>query len=229
MASHRNHITMETKIFNQRGEATGSMELPSELFEVRMNRDLVQQVLRSYDANARHSIAHTKDRSELRGGGKKPWKQKGTGRARHASIRSPIWKGGGVAFGPTKFRNFSQKINKKMMQKALAMVLSSKVHDQELLMLDSIGLEEPKTKVMVAMLGAISSHLYQYRSSKRGKDSVLVVTPSKNRMIERAIKNLPHAAATSADSLNIKDMVKNKYLVLTKESIPVLQKRNGHI
>ena len=138
--------------YTQNGKESGKAELPSEIFDVKMNSDLVHQVVIAQMSNQRQVIAHTKDKSEVRGGGKKPWKQKGTGRARHGSIRSPIWKGGGVTFGPTKDRNFKKKINKKMRRKALFMVLSSKVKDKEMIILDELKIEKPKTKEIMKII-----------------------------------------------------------------------------
>ena len=202
---------METKLYNQMGEAIGTAELPAAFFDVPLKSDLLQQVLNAQNANARKVIAHTKGRGEVRGGGKKPWKQKGTGRARHASIRSPIWKGGGVAFGPTKERNFSQKINKKMFRKALAMVLSSKVRDGEFMLLQALAFSEPKTKDAATMF-----------KNLKVPSSVVVVTATKDRNVERAIRNIPRTCVLSATSLNVKDLLSKKYLVLTQESIPVI-------
>lgn len=204
---------MNTKVINQKGKEVGTMELPSELFEVMFKADVVQHALLAQRANARQTIAHTKGRGEVRGGGKKPWKQKGTGRARHASIRSPIWKGGGVAFGPTKERNFEQKINKKTFRKALAMVLSSKLNDGELTIMDRMTFTEPKTKEAVGI----------FKAMNLGRGKVLVVTPAKDRNAERAIRNLPNAAVISADSLNVHDLLQKKFLVVLQDAVAVMQ------
>lgn len=201
---------METKLFNQLGEEIGMVDLSSSIFDVPMHHDVVQQVLLAQLANARQSIAHTKGRGEVRGGGKKPWKQKGTGRARHASIRSPIWKGGGVSFGPKKERNFSQKVNKKMARKALTMVLSSKVRDGEFRLIDALSLSSPKTKEAFQIIKKITKH------------SVMIVTPAKDRALERALGNIPRTGIMSADSLNINDLLGKKYLVMTKDALPVI-------
>src|SRR3990167_5955176 len=117
---------MKISIYNQAGEKTSTMNLPKEIFEIKFNADLVHQIAVSLSANKRQISAHSKTRSEVRGGGKKPWRQKGTGRARHGSIRSPLWKGGGVTFGPRKDKVYEKDVPKKMRRKALLMVLSEK-------------------------------------------------------------------------------------------------------
>jgi len=130
---------MKVDIQNQKGEKVGTMELPKEIFEVEASPSLLHQAVVAQMSNMRTNIAHTKDRSEVRGGGRKPWRQKGTGRARHGSRRSPIWVGGGVTFGPTKYRNFTKKINIKMKQKAILAALSGKAKDSELVILDKLS------------------------------------------------------------------------------------------
>jgi len=146
---------MKVSVYDQQGKEAGTTLLPKEIFGLSVKPDLVHQVIISQMANRRRVIAHAKDRSEVRGGGKKPWRQKGTGRARHGSIRSPLWKGGGVTFGPTKERNFKKIIPKKMKRKALFMALSSKVKDGELVVVDELKLENHKTKDFVKILKAI--------------------------------------------------------------------------
>ena len=215
---------MKTKLFNQSGEIIGEVDLPDKIFGVVMNAELVKQVIDAQSANSRQIIAHTKDRSEVRGGGRKPWRQKGTGRARHASIRSPIWKGGGVAFGPTKERNFEKKINKKMKRRALFMALSSKVGDRELLVLDALNFETPKTKIAANTLKVLSAKLDGYRESKKKRDSILLVTPGQDKNIIRAVNNLPFIEMLSADSLNIRDVLAKKYTILLKDAVPVIEK-----
>ncbi|MEK7582998.1 MAG: 50S ribosomal protein L4 [Patescibacteria group bacterium] len=203
---------MQSPVYNQQGEEIGTMELPAHLFEVAFNADTVHSVMLAQEANARHSIAHTKGRGEVRGGGKKPWRQKGTGRARHASIRSPIWKGGGVAFGPTKERNFSQKVNKKLARTALAMVLSSKVHDGEFKVVEGMQFEDSKTKFAAATLKKLAP------SSR----SVLVVTPKKNESLDRAMRNLKTSGVIAADSLNVRDILATQYVIVLKDAIGVM-------
>src|SRR3989338_4393818 len=127
---------MEAKVYTQDGKESGKVKLPEDVFNLPWNSDLVHQVVVSMESNARVTVAHTKDRSEVSGGGKKPWKQKGTGRARHGSIRSPLWIGGGVTHGPRNEKNFKKKINKKMKIKALYVVLSEKLRNNEILFLN---------------------------------------------------------------------------------------------
>src|SRR3989338_1624991 len=148
---------METQIYNQIGKPVGKITLPEGVFNVRWNADLVKQVADSLLSAKRKNIAHTKDRSEVRGGGKKPWQQKGTGRARHGSIRSPIWVGGGVTGGPRNEKNFDRKVSKKMRAKALYTILSQKLRDGEVLFVDKMALAEPKTKVAVQALHSLSA------------------------------------------------------------------------
>lgn len=201
---------MKIDTYNQNGEKVGQTILPKEVFDIKMNPDLVHQVVVSQMANRRQVIAHAKDRSEVRGGGKKPWKQKGTGRARHGSIRSPLWKGGGVTFGPTKERNFKKIIPKKMKRKVLFMVLSSKVKDGELIVVDEIKLENLKTKGLAALLKTVLKE-------KRG--SALIILPSKDDKIIKAAGNIPKVRVMLINELNALDLLNYKYLVMPKEAI----------
>ena len=147
---------METQVYNQTGKSVGTVSLPESIFGVPWNADLVHQVVLGMQANARTPIAHTKTRGEVRGGGRKPWKQKGTGRARHGSTRSPIWVGGGVAHGPRNDKSYAQKINKKMKAKALYTVLSEKLRKGEVLFLEEISLPKMKTKDAVAIVNSLA-------------------------------------------------------------------------
>ena len=215
---------MKVNLYNQNAEIIGEAELPDDIFGLKINPDLVHQVLTAQMANSRQVIAHTKDRGEVRGGGKKPWRQKGTGRARHGSRRSPIWKGGGVTFGPTKERNFKKKINKKMKRKAIFMVLSSKANDKELMLLDDLKLNTPKTKEAFSVIDKLSEKLVGYKRTKKKRDSILLVIPERNETILQAVNNLPFVETIEARNLNVRDLLEKKYLVLLKESIPVIER-----
>jgi large subunit ribosomal protein L4 len=136
---------METTVYNQDGEESGSLEVPEEIFSRSWNPDLVHQVVVGMQANARSNIAHVKDRSEVSGGGTKPWRQKGTGRARHGSIRSPLWSGGGQSFGPTNEKDYSKRLNTQMKREALLAVLSKKFQEGEIVFVDELSFDAPKT------------------------------------------------------------------------------------
>ena len=209
---------MKTPVYNQKGEEVSKIDLPSGIFDVKLNPDLVHQVVVAQMANSRKVIAHTKDRSEKRGGGRKPWRQKGTGRARHGSTRSPIWRGGGVTFGPTKDRNFSKDINKKMKRKALFMGLSSKVNDKELVLLDKLEIPENKTKLMVEIFNNLKNKL-----NKDLDKSTLIVLSETNFNINRSINNIPKIKTIRADSLNILDILNYRYLIILEDAIKVIK------
>ena len=204
---------MKYIVYNQEGKETGTTLLPKEIFDVKMNPDLLHQVASSQMANRRQVIAHTKDRSEVRGGGRKPWRQKGTGRARHGSIRSPLWKGGGVTFGPTKERVFKKKINKKVKKQALFMVLSAKAKNNLLLILDLDFKQIPaKTKQMAEILKKLPL-----------KGSVLIALPKKDANFIKVTNNIPQVETIEARNLNALDLLSFKHLILPKESIKVLK------
>ena len=152
-------MSLKIKVYNQAAEPVKDLELSANIFNVEASHELLHQAMVAQMANSRQVLAHTKDRSEVSGGGKKPWKQKGTGRARAGSSRSPIWIGGGVTFGPTKDRNFKKKINQKMKQKAIFMVLSDRVKNNALVVLDSLELAEFKTKKFNEILSAIEKKI----------------------------------------------------------------------
>ncbi|MAG44994.1 50S ribosomal protein L4, partial [bacterium] len=207
---------MKIQLYNLKAVKTGFTDLPSEIFGFKreeLNHDLMHQAVVAQMANARQVIAHTKLRPEKRGGGRKPWRQKGTGRARHGSIRSPIWKGGGVTFGPRKNKNFSKKLNKKMKRKALFMAISSKVLDNELIMVDTLNLSEAKTRLMTKALNnllgtkLVAPQRKQASKDKKIKINSLIVLPGKNENIVRACMNIPKVQVIRADSLNIRDVL----------------------
>ncbi len=204
---------MKVAVYNQQGEETGTILLPKEIFEVPFNSCLVHQVVLVQQANRRQKTAKTKDRSEVRGGGRKPWRQKGTGRARHGSIRSPIWRGGGVTFGPRSEKVFKKRIPKKMKRKALFMVLSAKAKDKELIILDGLKIEEIKTKKMKEIVDKLFLK----------KGSGLIILPKKDEKIIRSARNIPKVATILAKDINVLDLLSYKFLVMPKESIKVIK------
>jgi large subunit ribosomal protein L4 len=208
---------MLVNIYNQQGEKVGQTRLPSEIFSIPINPGLVYQVGVSQMANRRKTIAHTKTRAEISGGGRKPWRQKGTGRARHGSIRSPIWRHGGVVFGPRKEKIFEKEIPKKMRKKALLMVLSAKAKENLLILLDSLKIEKPKTKSMAKIIENLKSKIENLKGSS------LIVLPKKDEIIFRAGRNIPDLGIVEARNLNVLDLLSFKYLLLPKETIKVIK------
>ena len=204
---------MLVKTFDQTGKELSQTRLPAEIFGVKINHDLIQQVVFVQTANRRQPLAHTKGRGEVSGGGKKPWRQKGTGRARHGSIRSPLWKGGGATFGPTKEKVFNRKINKKMRRQALFMVLTAKANDGLLVVLDDIKLEKPKTKIMSEILMNLPCK----------DESSLLAVPNMDKNMILASRNLAEVKTMQAKDLNVLDLLQFKYLVMPKESIKVIK------
>ncbi len=197
------------KIYNTQGQETEQVELESSLFAVKVNPALVHEVVVAQTANSRAAIAHTKDRSDVVGSGKKPWKQKGTGRARHGSRYSPLWKGGGITFGPRNDRNFSKKINRKAKHKALAMVLTDKVASNRFIVVDSLPVENGKTKILVDILAKLPVD---------GKKTLIVASPE-NKMVATASKNIKKVTAISANSINVVDLLKHDFTLISKEAL----------
>ncbi|MDO8569897.1 MAG: 50S ribosomal protein L4 [bacterium] len=205
---------MESSIYNIQGKKVGSIALPESIFGLRWNADLVKQVADSLFSAKRKNVAHTKDRSEVRGGGKKPWQQKGTGRARHGSIRSPIWVGGGVTGGPRNEKNFDRKVSKKMRVKALYTILSQKLRDKEVLFVDSVKLIEPKTRAAVKAFQSLSN-IKGFESIFSKKDNATVIAMSgKDKVIERAFDNLGNIEVIEARNLNPLLLLEYKYLII---------------
>ncbi|KKS44972.1 50S ribosomal protein L4 [Candidatus Nomurabacteria bacterium RIFCSPLOWO2_02_FULL_42_17] len=204
---------MQALIYNQEGKETGKIELPKEIFGLPNNTDLIHQVAVSMSANRRAGTAHTKFRGEVRGGGRKPWKQKGTGRARHGSSRSPIWIGGGVTHGPRVERIWKKKINRKMAAKALLTALSGKFRAGEILWLKELSVSGGKTKLMQTVLVNLARALNWPRLVSSKKPQTFIVLPEKNTEILRATRNLLVAESMLVANLNVLDVLNRKYLI----------------
>ncbi|MDD5040350.1 MAG: 50S ribosomal protein L4 [Patescibacteria group bacterium] len=200
-------------LYSQDGKKIREITLEPKLFDVPVRPVVVQQVVKAQLANRRQPIAHAKDRSEVRGGGKKPWRQKGTGRARHGSIRSPLWKGGGVTFGPSNERNFSMKVNKKARRTALLMSLSDKAARKRIIVLDKLSLPKIKTSALQAILNKLPI-----------KRTALLVIPKNDSVIIKSARNIPSVYLISADSLNVYDVLRHDYLVVLEQSLAVMIK-----
>jgi large subunit ribosomal protein L4 len=210
---------MKADVYNLKNEKVGTMELSERVFGAKWNAVLVKQVLDAQLANARSPWAHAKDRSEVRGGGRKPWRQKGTGRARHGSIRSPLWVGGGKSHGPRNERDYTQKVNKKMKRVALFSALSRKLKDGEMKVFENLALEAPKTKIL-------ASTLVQLLNMRKGAKqyNVLLVGDTANKDLFRAAANLQKTKALDAASLNLHDVLNYKNLFLDKEAVATIEK-----
>jgi large subunit ribosomal protein L4 len=213
---------MEAIVYNQKGEKLNAVNLPESLFGLKMNPDLVYQVAVTQAANRRRITAHTKDRGEVSGGGKKPWRQKGTGRSRHGSNRSPIWRHGGVVFGPRNDKVYGGKINKKMRRKALAMVLSAKASGGMMVLVDKIEFDVPKTKVMAQMLEAIKKVNENFKTGK-----VLVALPEFEKNAVLSGRNIPGAEMIEAAKLNTLDLLNAKCLLLPSAAVKVVERIVG--
>lgn len=195
---------MKVKVYNTQGKEVKELELNPEIFGIEVKPEVVHEVFVALRNNQREPWADTKNRGEVQGGGKKPWQQKGTGRARHGSIRSPIWKGGGVAFGPLTERNYKTKINKKTRRLATKMCLADKAQNGALWVMDSLSLSEPKTKLFASILKALPVK----------QKTFLVVTPGKDAVVLRATSNLKSVKTTRAEDLNVLDVL-NKQAIIT--------------
>lgn len=204
---------MKVAVYNQNGKKSEeTISLPKEIFDTEMNSDLVHQVAVSQMANKRRVIAKTKNRSEVSGGGRKPWRQKGTGRARHGSIRSPIWRHGGVTFGPTTNRVFKKDIPKKMRRKALFMVLTAKAQKELLIVLDNLKLKAPKTRLMQEILDKLPA-----------KGSRLLLLPQKDEAVIKATRNIPKTGIELVKNTNVLQLLSFRYLILPKDSIKTIK------
>ncbi len=215
---------MEHIVYNQQGKETGKVALPEAVFGVKWNADLVHQVATSMASSARAGTAHTKTRGEVRGGGKKPWRQKGTGRARHGSIRSPLWVGGGVAHGPRSDKNYERKINKKMKRAALFSVLSAKLRDGEILFLNGLMIPEIKTKDAREILSNLSRIKGLESLERKKRNAALFLLPRKETVVEKSFRNIGNVALGEARNLNTLDALRYKYVVIVSpaESIKML-------
>lgn len=208
---------MNLEVYNQIGEKIGMMRVSSKVFGVKVKPELIHQVVVIMQANKRQPWAQTKTRGEVRGGGRKPWRQKGTGRARAGSIRSPLWRGGGIIFGPRKERVYKKKINKKVKRLALKMVLSDKFLNKKIIVLDKLELPEIKTKKMEEVLKKLSLN----------KEKTLLVLEKKDEKIILSSRNLSNLKIRLADNLNLIDLLNYKYFLTTKAGIKKIEEVYG--
>ncbi len=218
---------MSIKIYTTEGKEKDIIELPKEIFALKWNADLVHQVVTSMESTARPNIAHTKGRGEVRGGGKKPWRQKGTGRARHGSRRSPIWKGGGVTFGPSNEKNYDRKINKKMKTKALFTILSKKMKDNEIIFVDQIKFELPKTKDAKKIIDNLSTIKNFENLKTKRKNKVFVAISTNDIVAKKSFANFSNIQTDDIKKINPVSLLKYKYLIIEnpKKSLEILKSK----
>jgi large subunit ribosomal protein L4 len=220
---------MEAKVYNQKGESN-SVTVPENIFGLPWNGDLVHQVVVSMQSSARNPIAHTKTRGEVRGGGKKPWQQKGTGRARHGSSRSPIWVGGGVTHGPRNDKNYDRKVNKKMKAKALFTILSRKYREGEIFFIDSLSLSGIKTKDAVASLekfGKISG----FPTLAKRKNAFYLALPERNELVQKSLRNLSNITVQEARNINPVSALQYKAIIFVnpEEALKAFEGKMGKV
>lgn len=200
---------MKVSVYNLKGEEQGKENLPESVFGIDLNPEIVKQVIVAIAANQRQPWAHSKGRSDVSGGGRKPWRQKGTGRARHGSIRSPLWIGGGVTFGPLKERNYKKKVNKKIRRLAIKMMLSSKVQTNQFIIVDELKLNEIKTKKLVEILNFLPIK----------ENATLILLNKKDENIIRSAVNLQNVGVELASNINADLLARHKYVLLDKKSL----------
>ena len=198
---------MKIDVYNRAGEVIDKTNMRDDVFNVPLNQSLLHQALVMYQANQRQGTHSTKTRAEVAGGGRKPWRQKGTGRARQGSIRSPHWRTGGIAFGP-KPRDYRKVMPKKMRRLAIRCALSSLVTSKRLVVLEDLNIEQPKTKAMVSILQALGI-----------EHSALIVTTGRNLELNRATRNIAKTKVLMADLLNVLDLLKYTKVVMTVDAI----------
>ena len=203
---------MKVPLRDMTGKVVDETELRDDIFGIEPNEPVMHQALVRQMANARVATAKTKTRGEVSGGGRKPWRQKGTGRARHGSIRQPQWRGGGVVFGPRPGRNYRKAMPRKMRRLALRSALSAKVRDGQVIVLDELQMPAPKTKQMLSTLDGLT-----------GSSSALILLPEKDMNVERSVTNVPHAKALRARYLNLVDIFGHDYLVMPLAAVKVIE------
>ncbi len=197
-------------VYNMEGAQVGTIELSDSIFAVPVNEHLVHQAVVAQLANKRQGTQKAKTRSEVRGGGRKPWRQKGTGHARQGSIRAPQWTGGGVVFAPTP-RDYSVKVNKKEKRAALKSALTSRVNENKFIVLDELNLPEIKTKLVKGMLDSFKLN------------KALIVTKEVDKTVVKSANNLPGVRTASVGSINVYDILKYDTVVVTKEAVSAIE------
>ncbi len=218
---------MESTLYNQNGETLGKVLVPESVFGLPWNADLVHQVVVSMQSSSRNPIAHAKTRAEVRGGGKKPWKQKGTGQARHGSTRSPIWVGGGVAHGPRNDKNYDRKVNRKMKTKALFTILSRKFKEGEVTFIDSLTLKDAKTSDAVHTLAKLTAIPALKNVKGKKTNALYIALPEKNESVERGFQNIGNVSIEETRNINPVSLMSYRHIVFVfpEETVRVLESK----
>lgn len=207
---------IEAPVFSMEGKKVSTISLPEAIFNAPWKSDLVHQVTTAMQANARQNRAHTKNRAEVSGGGKKPWKQKGTGQARHGSSRSPIWRHGGITFGPRSERDYSEKVNRKMRVGALLAVLSRKAKDGEIIFVDALSFAAPKAATAKAAITALAKGSGAETLATKTKNTALIALTSYDAAAIKSFQNFGNIMTEEIRNLNPLDVLKHKYLIIEK-------------
>jgi len=207
---------MKTDLYNKGGEKIGDVEVSDKLFGAKWNADLVHQALRVQETNRRERIAHAKDRGEVRGGGKKPWRQKGTGHARHGSIRSPLWPGGGRTHGPNKEKVYSLSIPQRMRQAAMFAIFSKRLEEGEIKVVDSLGVTEPKTKLLKDALKNLSP-----------RENALIIVDPANKAVFGASGNMEKVKVTDPRALNVYDLLRYGVVIIEQGALETIDNHYG--
>ena len=202
---------MKAPLKNMEGQEVGVVDLPDAIFAAEINQAVMHQALVRQMANKRLGSHKTKTRSEVRGGGRKPWRQKGTGRARQGTIRAPHWRGGGVVFGPRP-RSYRKRMPRKMRRLALRSALTVKAQDSQIIVLDRLHMEAPRTRDMAAMLDALDI-----------ERSALLLLPDRDENVELSARNLPNVKTLRANYLNIRDLLGYETLIMPQDALPIIE------
>lgn len=212
---------MKASIYSIKGKEVGSIDLPESVFGVKRNSALLHQVVTAMQANARTPVAHTKGRGSVRGGGRKPWAQKGTGQARAGSSRSPIWRGGGVAHGPVKEKSYEQKINRKMRAKALGVALSDKMRAGRVMFVEALDMKTPKTAVARGALTGYGSVKGFDEVGTRRKNAILLAVPTKSEAVSKSFRNMGQVMVEEVRNLNPVDVLAYRYVLFVDPEVSV--------
>ena len=217
---------IQKEIYDQKGAKAGTIDLSAKVFGAKWRADLVHQVVEGMRSNKRAGTADTKDRGEVRGGGRKPWKQKGTGRARHGSSRSPIWVGGGVTHGPLAEKNYKRKISKKMRAQALFSVLSKKLKDDEIVFVNTLEMSKINTKTGISVINSLAK-AGNLKNINTKKPKILIALNERNEKSEKSFRNISSLDLIFLKNMNPLDVLNHKYLIIEKpvESVEFLEKR----